>query len=185
MDFNEKEERVKMALITCPECGKEISDKAKACPFCGYPIEAEEKTTETSIEQQINLNVEVDSGYEYAKMKHNLLAAIVTLVGIFGVVTIIAYYFYKNWGDAIEMGATALAMLYIPFRLKQLLQGSVIIYAIINWAVFFVLALVFKIGDALIVVYLAIPILEIIYTVIKLFILKNKVKANALEGGQQ
>ncbi len=27
-----------MALIHCPECGKEISDKSKACIFCGYPI---------------------------------------------------------------------------------------------------------------------------------------------------
>ena len=32
-----------MALIKCPECGKEISDKAKACPKCGCPIEKEEK----------------------------------------------------------------------------------------------------------------------------------------------
>lgn len=28
-----------MALIKCPECGKEISDKAGQCPHCGYPIE--------------------------------------------------------------------------------------------------------------------------------------------------
>lgn len=27
-----------MALITCPECGKEISDKAATCPGCGAPI---------------------------------------------------------------------------------------------------------------------------------------------------
>lgn len=27
-----------MALITCPECGKEFSDKASACPNCGCPI---------------------------------------------------------------------------------------------------------------------------------------------------
>ena len=27
-----------MALIKCPECGKEISDKAKACIHCGFPI---------------------------------------------------------------------------------------------------------------------------------------------------
>lgn len=27
-----------MALINCPECGKEISDKAGACPSCGCPI---------------------------------------------------------------------------------------------------------------------------------------------------
>ena len=29
-----------MALIRCPECGKEISNKAEACPNCGYPIES-------------------------------------------------------------------------------------------------------------------------------------------------
>ena len=30
-----------MALIKCPECGKEISDLAKSCPNCGFPIEGE------------------------------------------------------------------------------------------------------------------------------------------------
>jgi hypothetical protein len=28
-----------MALINCPECEKEISDKAKECPHCGYNVE--------------------------------------------------------------------------------------------------------------------------------------------------
>ena len=27
-----------MALIKCSECGKEVSDKANACPSCGNPI---------------------------------------------------------------------------------------------------------------------------------------------------
>ena len=27
-----------MALISCSECGKEVSDKAKSCPGCGAPI---------------------------------------------------------------------------------------------------------------------------------------------------
>ena len=27
-----------MALIACPECGNEISDKADVCPCCGYPL---------------------------------------------------------------------------------------------------------------------------------------------------
>lgn len=31
-----------MALISCPECGKQISDKASSCPNCGTPI-AEKK----------------------------------------------------------------------------------------------------------------------------------------------
>lgn len=28
-----------MALINCPECGKEISDKAASCPNCGNPMD--------------------------------------------------------------------------------------------------------------------------------------------------
>ena len=28
-----------MAIIKCPECGRRISDKAKVCPGCGYPME--------------------------------------------------------------------------------------------------------------------------------------------------
>lgn len=27
-----------MALINCPECNKEVSDKAEICPHCGYKI---------------------------------------------------------------------------------------------------------------------------------------------------
>lgn len=27
-----------MALIKCPECGREVSSKASMCPHCGYPI---------------------------------------------------------------------------------------------------------------------------------------------------
>jgi hypothetical protein len=27
-----------MALINCPECGKDVSDSAKSCPHCGYEL---------------------------------------------------------------------------------------------------------------------------------------------------
>lgn len=27
-----------MALTSCPECGHRVSDKAFACPSCGYPL---------------------------------------------------------------------------------------------------------------------------------------------------
>ena len=35
-----------MALVKCPECGKEVSDKAQSCPECGYPIQEEVKRLE-------------------------------------------------------------------------------------------------------------------------------------------
>ena len=42
-----------MALINCPECGKEISDKSKQCIHCGYPLEALENTS--NIDNKNNL----------------------------------------------------------------------------------------------------------------------------------
>ena len=40
-----------MALIKCPECGKEVSDKAKACPNCGYPIASTQDEMDESVEK--------------------------------------------------------------------------------------------------------------------------------------
>ena len=36
-----------MALITCPECGKKMSDKASNCPACGYPTKTLAKNINT------------------------------------------------------------------------------------------------------------------------------------------
>lgn len=27
-----------MALIKCPECDSQVSDKAQCCPNCGFPV---------------------------------------------------------------------------------------------------------------------------------------------------
>lgn len=32
-----------MSLLKCPECGKEVSDKAGVCPNCGFPIEKKDE----------------------------------------------------------------------------------------------------------------------------------------------
>ena len=44
-----------MALIKCPECGKEISDKASRCPKCGYPIEIIKKESYINIKEFENI----------------------------------------------------------------------------------------------------------------------------------
>ena len=33
-----------MALLKCPECKHDVSDKASACPHCGYPISSPTST---------------------------------------------------------------------------------------------------------------------------------------------
>ena len=45
-----------MSLIKCPECGKEISSRAKQCIHCGYPIEDVENTTDTEYIQNGECN---------------------------------------------------------------------------------------------------------------------------------
>lgn len=60
-----------MALINCPECGKEVSDKAKACPNCAYPIaklkesnvvEHDEATeTETQQNKEVSTKIKINN----------------------------------------------------------------------------------------------------------------------------
>lgn len=40
-----------MALISCSECGREISDKADKCPHCGNPIISKEFVTRIETEK--------------------------------------------------------------------------------------------------------------------------------------
>jgi len=64
-----------MALISCPECKKEISDQVESCPHCGYPFNR--NTTKKNKEQNsiklrrviisllIAIIVIISSGYAY------------------------------------------------------------------------------------------------------------------------
>jgi len=45
-----------MALIKCPECGKEISDQSRECVACGYPISpiSEQSVSKAATNQSTN-----------------------------------------------------------------------------------------------------------------------------------
>jgi len=42
-----------MALINCPECKKEVSDKAANCPSCGFPLHPQETQVQTTTTQEL------------------------------------------------------------------------------------------------------------------------------------
>ena len=86
-----------MALIRCPECGKEISDKAEACPNCGYPIVGLGKAKRTTNEI----------------MKTSLLADIgFTVLGIIcAIFAFVAYYTVST--DAFVVLIILAAVLFI------------------------------------------------------------------------
>jgi hypothetical protein len=50
-----------MSLIHCPECNHQISDKAKFCVNCGYPIE-EDKPKSTTEELPEYLKIAISRG---------------------------------------------------------------------------------------------------------------------------
>jgi len=49
-----------MALIACPECKTEVSDKAPACPKCGVPILTDSKVVVYGYTQQFLVNPKVE-----------------------------------------------------------------------------------------------------------------------------
>ena len=44
-----------MAIIICPECGKQISDKARTCINCGYPLSEAATKGEVRIKMPNNI----------------------------------------------------------------------------------------------------------------------------------
>lgn len=76
-----------MALIKCTECGKEISDKAEACPNCGCPVD--EMDLPKNQMEELNINTDYDQESEKPKrriLKVVAVAAIVIIaagIGIF------------------------------------------------------------------------------------------------------
>ena len=49
-------------LISCPECNKQISDKAVSCPNCGYPIQ-EQQATQTAQPKKKNGRMRLPNGF--------------------------------------------------------------------------------------------------------------------------
>lgn len=86
-----------MALIKCPECGKEISDKAGKCPHCGYPIEEIESTVEKETDKEEVL----DNNKETHKKKKTLnKKVIITISAIIGAAVIGAGAYMIKTADA-------------------------------------------------------------------------------------
>lgn len=42
-----------MSMIKCPECGKDVSDKAQTCPNCGTPISVSNSVENSDVDSNI------------------------------------------------------------------------------------------------------------------------------------
>lgn len=71
-----------MALINCPECGKEISDTAQSCPHCGYPIVSKET---------VNISAAPKTISNISKKRLRVLAIAIICLIIVGIVCIASF----------------------------------------------------------------------------------------------
>lgn len=90
-----------MALIKCPECGKEISDRAEKCPNCGCPIEEQKNEVDS---KTVSIN-NVDSKQEKSKKKIPKkvivgLCSIIIIIAILVIIYFIATMDSRNYKTA-------------------------------------------------------------------------------------
>ena len=57
-----------MSLISCRNCGCQMSDKSEACPMCGMPIDANVEEYRKVVEEKNNLNTKTP---EMQKLNEN------------------------------------------------------------------------------------------------------------------
>lgn len=100
-----------MALINCPECNKEISDKVKACPHCGYPfIENTESATKEPQQVEItSVNLKKMNPYKKKKIAISLICLVVIFIGVFGFISVDRSKKEKAYTDNLSL--VSLAML--------------------------------------------------------------------------
>ena len=77
-----------MALIKCPECGTEVSDKAEKCPKCAYPIKPASNISQLKNDSKPEVIVKPKEGCFLQTL--NVGCAIIVI--IIGVIILIAIF---------------------------------------------------------------------------------------------
>ncbi len=101
-----------MALIKCPECGKEISDKAAACIHCGCPLQPPVYQTEPQYTSEDSI---IDNP---VRMGQTQIIAVLALLAV-------SFLFpYIMWGFHISQP--------ISFVISLLIYGAIVALAVIQ-----------------------------------------------------
>lgn len=101
-------------LIKCPECGREVSNEAIACPFCGYPIK---KNTESDQPKQFEKYTEEEirqfakDAKDYASAA-NACIAIGLLMFLGGIIAIVLALVLNDIEGEIEIVLYALGAVF-------------------------------------------------------------------------
>lgn len=114
-----------MALITCPDCGKQISDMCDTCPNCGRPINRmPAPTMQDFIEAQQIANEEYAAGIRSEHLKKEFIIEPIVKLAI----VIIGYYIIKSIYVNTASNPSPDDIKMMPFAIEAVICGIGIIY---------------------------------------------------------
>lgn len=108
-----------MALIGCPECKKDISDKVKSCPHCGYPLFEEndinqQRTADASasnLDKEIDeINSDFNNGKKIFMSKSKIISTVVGVLLVVVTLFSINNNAYGKFKNAMKNGNTSEAI---------------------------------------------------------------------------
>lgn len=110
-----------MALIKCPECGKEISDSAKQCPHCGFTLKTNIDTAKqvASVAGNAVRNVVLKYGESIIPMALLLVGVAYLIIG-----ALVGFYHNYNYNavlDIIETPFEDIVGFWIPLLMTIIL----------------------------------------------------------------
>lgn len=118
-----------MALINCPECGREISDHALSCPHCGYSVGIAYK--------EVGLNI-----HRGSPGKVVLILGIICWIGWAG-------YNLVTVGDRVGENAFYLSHGYhrSEYFINEIITKALLFGAVIQTVIGFVILFVYRKND--------------------------------------
>ncbi|MDD2449964.1 MAG: hypothetical protein PHS42_08740 [Sulfurimonas sp.] len=101
-----------MALINCPECEKKVSDQAKECIGCGYPLREEVAQGNQQVEDKTDIKlecpVEIKGDEVLKKPDGGFAATIGTIIFVIGIFTLFAQ-------EIPFIGSVIITLISVPF----------------------------------------------------------------------
>ncbi|MCR4911309.1 MAG: zinc ribbon domain-containing protein [Bacilli bacterium] len=112
-----------MALIKCPECGREISDQAVSCPHCGFPL-AKIKEEQILVEKEKFQVLAIRSNQRGIHTTTFVFAGL--LFGFATILFVMAFVFFKIPEDiGWFIGFVVAASLFFAVALAGTIQLSI------------------------------------------------------------
>lgn len=109
-----------MALIKCQECGRDVSDKAQACPHCGCPVKIAKADSETSIPELTPSSIAEESNPHVQVKSHpNIGMMILIFVLAIFALFFIASKFVPSDGNGKKIPGELEAVTYAQLTVKE------------------------------------------------------------------